>query len=146
MIRRARADDTAAIADVFVAARAGMIYLPPQPSDDGFRSFIGPEIMRREEVWVAEAGGEVVGFVTLAGQLLDHMYVHPREQGRGVGTALLGRAKSRRPTRLELWVFQRNEGARRFYERHDFRLVRLTDGLDNMEREPDALYEWRPAR
>jgi hypothetical protein len=39
-------------------------------------------------------------------------------------------------------VFQRNEDARRFYERRGFRLVRLTDGADNMEREPDALYAW----
>ena len=42
-------------------------------------------------------------------------------------------------------MFQKNEGARRFYERHGFRLVRLTDGDGNMEKEPDALYEWRPA-
>ena len=41
-----------------------------------------------------------------------------------------------------LWVFQKNEGARRFYERHGFELVKLTDGAENMEREPDALYRW----
>jgi RimJ/RimL family protein N-acetyltransferase len=55
-------------------------------------------------------------------------------------------AKSVRPERLELWVFQRNEGARRFYERHGFRLLKLTDGTGNMEQEPDALYEWRPGQ
>jgi putative acetyltransferase len=43
-------------------------------------------------------------------------------------------------------VFQRNEAARRFYGRHGFHLVRLTDGAQNMEQEPDALYEWRPPR
>jgi putative acetyltransferase len=30
------------------------------------------------------------------------------------------------------------------YKRHGFELVRLTDGADNMEREPDALYRWSP--
>jgi ribosomal protein S18 acetylase RimI-like enzyme len=54
------------------------------------------------------------------------------------------RAKERRPHGLRLWVFQRNDGVRRFYERHGFALVRETDGAENMEREPDALYEWRP--
>ncbi len=41
-----------------------------------------------------------------------------------------------------LWVFQTNTGAIRFYERHGFELVKLTDGAENMEREPDALYRW----
>ena len=40
---------------------------------------------------------------------------------------------------LQLWVFQRNVGARRFYERHGFTLTELTDGSRNEEREPDAL-------
>ena len=61
---------------------------------------------------------------------------------RGVGSSLLGRAKELRPQGLYLWVFQKNTGAIRFYERHGFRLVKLTDGAENMEREPDARYEW----
>ena len=44
---------------------------------------------------------------------------------------------------MRLWTFQRNQRARRFYERRGFRLVLLTDGADNEEKEPDALYEWR---
>jgi len=47
---------------------------------------------------------------------------------------------------VRLWVFQKNLDARRFYERHEFRLERLTDGSSNMEREPDALYAWLPER
>ncbi len=86
----------------------------------------------------------MVAFAGVNGDVLTHLYVDPAAQNRGLGTALLDHAKHLRPGRLELWVFQKNTGARRFYERHDFRLVRLTDGEDNMEKEPDALYEWRP--
>jgi len=43
---------------------------------------------------------------------------------------------------LALWTFQRNAAARRFYETHGFVLVMETDGVDNEEREPDALYRW----
>jgi putative acetyltransferase len=68
--------------------------------------------------------------------------VEPADQSRGVGSALLDQAKALRPQRLYLWVFQKNTGAIRFYERHGFRLVKLTDGAENMEREPDALYAW----
>ena len=34
---------------------------------------------------------------------------------------------------------------RRFYERNGCRVVELTDGSGNEEREPDALYEWAPS-
>jgi GNAT superfamily N-acetyltransferase len=74
--------------------------------------------------------------------VLERLYVEPDVQGQGIGTALLEQAKALRPGGLVLWVFQKNTGARRFYERHGFRLVKLTDGAENMEREPDALYQW----
>jgi len=47
---------------------------------------------------------------------------------------------------VSFWVFQRNLAARRFYERHGSRLIEMTDGALNEEREPDALYEKPIAR
>jgi ribosomal protein S18 acetylase RimI-like enzyme len=76
--------------------------------------------------------------------MLAHLYVHPAAQRRGVGGALLAKAKERRPDGFTFWVFQQNEQGRRFYEQHGCRVVRLTDGRDNDEKTPDALYEWRP--
>ena len=75
-------------------------------------------------------------------EVLEKLYVDPEAQNRGVGTALLDQAKALRPGGFVLWVFQKNTGAIRFYERHGFDLVKLTDGAENMEREPDALYRW----
>lgn len=102
-------------------------------------------LLVHNEVWVAEEGGRVVGFAAIGDDMLRHLWVHPAAQNRGFGTALLALAKERRPGGLQLWVFQKNVGARRFYERHGFRLVALTDGRGNEEGEPDALYEWQPA-
>jgi hypothetical protein len=42
--------------------------------------------------------------------------------------------------RLQLWTFQRNAPARRFYEASGFTLIQETDGARNEENEPDALY------
>jgi GNAT superfamily N-acetyltransferase len=96
---------------------------------------------------VAEEEGRVVGFAGVSGRAeLTHLYIDPSAQNGGSGSALLDHAKNLRPERLELWVFQKNEGARRFYERHAFQLARLTDGAGKMEQEPDALYERRPHR
>ena len=46
---------------------------------------------------------------------------------------------------VKLWTFQRNAGARRFYERNGFVAVEFGDGTGNEEREPDVRYE-RPVR
>jgi GNAT superfamily N-acetyltransferase len=144
MIRRATGDDASAIGELFVRARDEMTYLPRIPDD--VRPRLGGLIAGRTEVWVAEDENGVIGFAGLTGNELTHLYTDPPAQNRGVGAALMDHAKSVRPERLELWVFQRNEGARRFYERHGFRLLKLTDGTGNMEHEPDALYEWRPGQ
>ena len=141
MIRLATREDALAISELFVRARDQMTYLPRIPEQ--VRPRLGGWFLDRAELWVVEEEKRIVGFAGLSGSELTHLYTDPSAQNRGVGTALLDHVKKLRPERLELWVFQQNEGARRFYERHGFALVRLTDGARNMEREPDALYEWR---
>ena len=74
---------------------------------------------------------------------MEHLYVRPDLLRRGIGSALLQRAKERLPSGFRLWVFLQNVPARHFYERHGLRLVEETDGSRNEERTPDALYEWR---
>jgi GNAT superfamily N-acetyltransferase len=141
MIRHATFDDAGAVNRIFVGARDEMTYLPRIA--DEHRLSLGGWFIERDEIWVAERDGAVVGFAGVNGDVLTHLYVDPAAQNTGLGTALLEWVKRLNPERLELWVFQKNAGARRFYERHGFSLARLTDGESNMEKEPDALYEWR---
>ncbi len=123
-----------------------MEYLPLVP--DEHVELIAESIRENDEVWVAEDEGRLLGFLAiehstnLEAPVLERLYVEPADQRSGVGSVLLDRAKELRPEGLHLWVFQKNTGAIRFYERHGFRLVRRTDGAENMEREPDALYCW----
>ena len=140
MIRRATAEDATDISRIYVAARDEMTYLPR--IDDETRPKLGGWFLDRWPMWVAEQEGRVVGFVSLSESMIEQIYVDPAAQNRGIGTALMDLAKRERPNRLELWVFQQNERARRFYRRHGFRLVALTDGSGNMEKTPDAKYEW----
>lgn len=144
LARPARDADAVAVAEVFVASFGGLDFLPRIHTDKENRCWARDVMVPGHEVWVADIDGEVLGFAALHEDLLGHLYVHPRAQSRGVGTMLLDVVKRERPNGFHLWTFQRNEGARRFYERHGCTLVELTDGSGNEEREPDALYAWAP--
>jgi len=145
-VRQARADEKDVLARIFRRSRSGMTYVPPVPEEH--LPLIAGHIAEHEEVWLAEEDGRPLGFLAIdrsrlnGWEVLEKLYVEPDVQNRGIGTALLDQAKALRPDGLVLWVFQKNVGARRFYERHGFHLVKLTDGAENMEREPDALYRW----
>ena len=146
-LRRATPDDTPALADIHVRARREcMSYLPDIHSPEDVRAWMREVMPQHDEVWVAEDDGRVVGFFALSDSFLYHLYVYPELQGRGAGSLLLDRVKELAPDGFRLWVFQRNSQAREFYEHRGLCLVELTDGSGNEEREPDALYEWRPNR
>ncbi len=149
MLRRARPDDAAELAVILRSAmREAMPALPELHTPDEDHRFLRDVVLPDEEIWVAEIDGAPVGFAALGSRsgldFLQHLYVAPQYQRRGLGAQLIERAKERRPSGFRLWVFQENVGARRFYERHGLQLVELTDGSGNEEREPDALYEWAP--
>ena len=132
-----------AIAALFRRSFGTLTFLPTLHTPEEDRGFFRG-VVADGEVWVWEEGGVVLGFAALAGDELTHLYVEPDAHGRGIGGALMDRAKERRPGGFQLWVFQQNANARRFYERRGFVLVRETDGSGNEERTPDALYAWSP--
>ena len=92
-------------------------------------------------VWGAFDDDVMSGVIAFRYDWIEQLYVLPEAQGRGLGSELLGVAK-RASDRLQLWTFQRNAPARRFYEARGFALVEETDGSRNEEREPDARYLW----
>lgn len=102
-------------------------------------------LLAQHHVRVAADGRRLVGFAALSGHWLEQLYVDPDNQGRGIGRMLLQDAQGMSPGRLSLFVFTRNERARRFYEAAGFVLVGTSDGRDNEEREPDCTYAWTSA-
>ena len=92
-------------------------------------------------LWGAFEGQRLIGFIAYRDGWIDHLFVAPDKQMMGLGTRLLDEAKAAQ-LRLRLWTFQRNDGARNFYERTGFIQIDITDGSGNEEQEPDVLYEW----
>lgn len=83
----------------------------------------------------------VAALLVMDGNWVDQLYVDPAYFGRRLGSQLLDLAKEHHPDGLDLWTFQANVGARRFYERHGFTAIATTDG-DNEEAAPDIHYHW----
>jgi ribosomal protein S18 acetylase RimI-like enzyme len=147
MIRRARPDDAAAIAETFIASFETLLsFLPDLHTRDEHRHFINELVPLTHELWVAEDDGSVVGIAAVGERTLGHLYVHPDFHERGLGTALLDKTKELRPDGFTLWTFPANVRACRFYERHGLRPIEYGDGSGNEEGLPDVRYEWLPDR
>jgi len=107
----------------------------------GARSFFRDHILSSCVVWVAEESGVPVGLLAQEVPWIRQLAVFPERQRRGVGTALLRKARECSPDELRLFTFQRNEKARAFYEKHGFTIVAL--GVSPApELEPDVEYRW----
>jgi GNAT superfamily N-acetyltransferase len=145
-IRRATPADAGAVADVWWRSRVASVPAIPLPvhTQAEVRSWIEAAINADGDMWVAshrDAGP--VAMLLVIDRAVDQLYVDPHFAGQGIGSQLLDVAKELRPDGMELWTFQANEGARRFYERHGFEAVDMTAG-DNEEGAPDVLYRWSP--
>jgi GNAT superfamily N-acetyltransferase len=104
-------------------------------------NFYSTAVFPHSELWLLEYSGIVAGFIAIRPGWVDHLYIHPGCQRRGLGSNLLAVVKASSRT-VRAWTFQCNTGARRFYELHGFRVERETDGAGNEEKQPDVLYIW----
>jgi GNAT superfamily N-acetyltransferase len=157
-LRRARPEDATAIADLIRSAKgAAMPWLHVPHTAEEDRNWVATVLLPQQDVWLATnvdpTNGDattattthpIVGVLALTPGHLEQLYIATDHQGAGVGRLLVDHAKRLHPGGLELWVFQRNARARRFYESAGFVLAELTDGATIEEREPDARYVWTP--
>ena len=141
-LRRATACDTKAIANVFSASFRLLTFLPILHTVEEDRRYIQNVILNECEVTVAEDESGIVSFLALQGEEIRLLHTRPDRIGVGAGTQLIDAEKASGIGALELWCFEANERARRFYEARGFRAIRFTDGAHNEERMPDIRYRW----
>src|SRR5262245_39292583 len=82
------------------------------PEED--RWFFRQYVFKTCQLWGYFEEGELAGFIAFREGWIDHLYVLPTSQHCGIGSALLQVAQ-RITCNLNLWTFQRNTIARRFY-------------------------------
>jgi GNAT superfamily N-acetyltransferase len=146
-IRRADTADGPALGDVWLSSWRATFDFPPGHPDDEVRTWLANELLPSRETWVAtDPAGHVVALMALTDSMVDQLYVSPDWIGHGIGGRLIDLAKARRPDGLDLFCFQANARARRFYEGRGFAAVATGDGSGNEEHQPDIRYAWRPSR
>jgi putative acetyltransferase len=141
-LRRAAASDADEIANVYYASFRLLTFLPMLHTIEEYRWFVSNVTLKECEVTVAEDESGIVAFLALRGEEVRLLYTRPDRIGMGAGTQLIDTAKASGIGALELWCFQANERARRFYEARGFHPIRFTDGTDNEEQMPDIRYRW----
>ena len=145
-LRPATAADAPRIASLLIDTRSAfMPYAPSAHPDAELHEWVARRLVPSGGVTVAEIGGRVVAAMAIeqarSACWITQMAVDPALVGQGVSSLLLAHALSTVARPIRLYTFQANAGARRFYERHGFRAIELTDGQSNEERCPDVLYE-----
>ena len=102
------------------------------------------QIVPAATIMVAEAEGQMIGFVTVDPKTfdLDQIVVAPEAWGGGVAQALLAEAKRISPAGLDLHVNKDNFRAVRFYEKHGF--VISGEALNWRSGAPVHKMSWRP--
>ncbi|MGH3716588.1 MAG: GNAT family N-acetyltransferase [Micromonosporaceae bacterium] len=145
LVRRAADADATAAAEVWLRSYAAALPTVRRAhTDEEVRDWFRHVVVPDRETWVAVVDGTVAAVMVLHDDWLDQLYVDPPRQRHGIGDALVRHAKQRRPQGLQLWTFQVNTPAQRFYERHGFVEAERTDGATNEEHEPDIRYAWAP--
>ena len=146
-LRKATQADAEEIATVYLISRKKLPYAPLVHSDVEILHWIKETLIPTNQVTVVEKNGMIIGMIALSKiqeiGWIDQLYLLPKSTGLGIGTMLLNLAKDTLGSPLRLHTFQENIQARRFYERHGFCIIALSDGSNNEERCPDILYEWR---
>ena len=138
-IRRAEPKEFAKVAEmhfpVWKQSWAGMIddyMLDVMATPKWWAEVKYPEAVNRPGwgMWIAESRNKILGMMiygpeaAMAGALqLEALYTTEAAQRLGIGARLLNKALRSNPTSdVILWCAERNDKARQFYEKHDFRL------------------------
>ena len=104
------------------------------------RAYLHEQVVPGNTVRLAFQDGLLVGFLASNDAWIAQLYVRVGCQRQGIGTRLLDLAKAGSAGSLRLHTFERNQGARAFYERHGFRAI--AHGFEPTWQLADVTYLW----
>lgn len=139
MIREFQKGDLERVAEIWLAANTQAHGFISRAYWEGRLETVRGLLLQAElYVWQAESGA-LQGFIGLSGEHIEGLFVWPPAQGRGIGKALLDRAREAHG-RLTLNVYRKNERAAAFYAREGFQV--RGEGVDENTGEPEYTMVW----
>ena len=103
-------------------------------------AYFETEVLPKNTVRLAFCSQQLVGFVAASGESVAQLHVRVGFHRQGIGSLLLGWAKSQSVGSLWLYTFARNTVAQAFYEHHGFRIA--ARGFEPTLQLEDIRYEW----
>lgn len=97
------------------------------------------EAISNAEIYVYECGDNIVGFIGINDKYIEGIFVDNNNQCKGVGTALLNKAKEGKDS-LTLSVYKKNINAINFYKRNNFMIV--SENIDKNTNEIEYVMKW----
>lgn len=142
IIRDAEKADMPACAAILNAWIDETEWMPRVHDHEDVERYYSDVVFQERQVKIADVDGKVCAFMALSNDAyVTALYVGSRHRRDRLGKSLLDHAKTLYPEQLNLWTFDENKDAQRFYHRENFVEVRRTGG-DNEENLPDILFRW----
>ena len=139
MVRRAQEKDLEQIMEIWLSGnRQAHRFVPAEYWESHF-SMVREQLLDAE-VYVYDMDGRVLGFAGVQGDYLAGIFVDSQFRSEGIGRQFLNRVKEAHPV-LTLNVYQKNEGAVKFYQQEGFQAV--SDGVDEDTGEREYTMVWR---
>lgn len=148
LLRKATSSDSNAIADIYLESRKKLLaFAPLAHTDENIREWIKETLIPTGQVTVAERNGHILGMMAISKSdnigWIDQLYILPTAINEGMGSLFIEFAKKTLGSPIQLYTFQQNLLAKRFYEQHDFKATLFRDGSENEEHCPDILFKWQ---
>ena len=118
MIRKFKISDETRAAEIWVnAGIEEYTYLPQFQRLDKEKALkvFHMIITLESDIWLRANETEIQGFIAFQDSYIDRLYIDPKFQRQGIGTALIEFAKDKYPQGLELRTHQQNKRASAFY-------------------------------
>jgi GNAT superfamily N-acetyltransferase len=125
-IRKQKPEDTPELEMLYLVTRQ-TAFLECRPGEFKIEDY--RKSVAGDQIWVAHEGEALMGFVSIspADNLVHHLFVHPKFQGRGIGAALLQVAEQNLARPMILKVSMDNLRVCSFYEKYGWYEVTVVD-------------------
>jgi putative acetyltransferase len=138
-IRKMKVEDVKKLTDIWLQTSLKAHDFIPGEYWHNNKSLMEEKYLPNSEVYIAQEGESIHGFIALAENHVASIFVSTELQGKGTGTLLLDYAKKLRQE-LTLSVYQKNVQGVGFYKSKGFKVVGETIDQPTGEKEFSMLW------